>query len=122
MNRRRVLIGTGAAVVAGLGVGGYLLSTDDRPLALVYRGPAASLQGQYIFGDFVQPRIWSLTAASLSRGLTQPSSAFTDRKAGFMPDRGAFTSIVAFGADRSGNLYIVDFDGEIFMLEPLATL
>lgn len=41
MNRRRVLIGTGAAVVAGLGVGGYLLSTDDRPLALVYRGPAS---------------------------------------------------------------------------------
>ena len=89
---------------------------------LVYRGPAKSLQGQYIFGDYVQPRIWSLTAAALSRGLTQPSSAFTDRKAGFTPDRGAFTNIVAFGADRSGNLYIVDFDGEIFMLEPLATL
>ena len=31
---------------------------------------------------------------------------------------GAFTNIVSFGTDRAGNLYIVDFDGEIFVLEP----
>ena len=26
----------------------------------VYRGPVAALQGRYVFGDFVNPRIWSL--------------------------------------------------------------
>ncbi|WP_327001839.1 hypothetical protein OHA72_42940 [Dactylosporangium sp. NBC_01737] len=46
MNRRRVLLGAGAAgVLAALGgmagVGYAVLSGDDRPLALVYRGPAA---------------------------------------------------------------------------------
>ncbi len=41
MNRRRILIGTGVAVLAGLGAGGYALSAEDRPLALVYRGPAS---------------------------------------------------------------------------------
>jgi glucose/arabinose dehydrogenase len=84
---------------------------------LVYRGPVTSLQGSYIFGDFVNPRIWSLPAASLNRGATQPSSSFVDRLSAFAPDAGAFTNIVAFGTDRSGNLYIVNFDGEIFVLE-----
>jgi hypothetical protein len=41
MNRRRILMGTGAAVVAGLAAGAYVLSAKDRPLALVYRGPAS---------------------------------------------------------------------------------
>jgi hypothetical protein len=85
---------------------------------LVYRGPVTELQGQYIFGDFVNARIWSLAAAALARGTTQPSSSFTDRLLVFTPDTGAYSNPVAFGSDRSGNLYIVDFDGEIFVVEP----
>lgn len=85
---------------------------------LVYRGPVTELQGQYIFGDFVNARIWSLPAATLTRGATQPSSAFTDRLLVFSPDAGGYTNPVAFGSDRSGNLYILDFDGEIFVIEP----
>lgn len=83
----------------------------------VYRGPVASLQGSYVFGDFVRPRIWSLPAASLARGTTQTSSNFTPRIANFAPDAGGFSNIVSFGTDRAGNLYILDFDGEIFVLE-----
>jgi glucose/arabinose dehydrogenase len=84
---------------------------------LVYRGPVVSLRGNYVFGDFVRPRIWSLPAASLTRGATQPSSSFTDRIASFAPNAGAFNNIASFGTDRAGNLYILDFDGEIFVLE-----
>ena len=40
-----------------------------------------------------------------------------DRLASFAPDAGAFTNIVSFGVDRAGNLYIVDIDGEIFVIE-----
>ena len=86
---------------------------------IVYRGQVPSLQGQYVLGDFVQPRIWSIAAASLSRGTTQPSSALADRRTAFAPNAGAFTNIVAFGTDTANNLYIVDFDGEIFVIDPL---
>ncbi|HEX6967785.1 MAG TPA: BPL-N domain-containing protein [Micromonosporaceae bacterium] len=42
MNRRRLLLGAGAAgVLASLGGVGYSALSKDRPLALVYRGPAA---------------------------------------------------------------------------------
>lgn len=84
---------------------------------VVYRGPVVSLRGSYVFADFVRTRLWSLPAAALARGTTQPSSSFTDRLQSFAPNAGAFSSIVSLGTDRAGNLYIVDFDGEIFVLE-----
>lgn len=84
---------------------------------LVYRGPVASLQGSYVFADFIRPRLWSLPRTAFSLGQTQPSSSFIDRLQSFAPNAGAYTNIVSFGTDRTGNLYIVDFDGEIFVLE-----
>jgi hypothetical protein len=82
----------------------------------VYRGPIVQLRGQYFFGDFVNQRVWSLPATSLVQGATQPSSSFTDRTTAFTPDVGAIGNISSFGEDDAGNLYIVDFDGEIFVL------
>ena len=54
-------------------------------------------------GDFVQ-------------GTTLPSSRLVRRNDNLRPDAGAFTNIVSFGEDAARNVYIVDFDGEIFML------
>lgn len=85
---------------------------------VVYRGPITSLQGSYIFADFVRPRLWSLPRTSFAIGQTVPATAFVDRLQSFAPDAGAYTNIVSFGTDRNNNLYIVDFDGEIFVLEP----
>ncbi len=84
----------------------------------VYRGQVEALQGLYIFGDFVGGRLWSLPVASLVQGQTVTSSAFTIRNADFAPNVGAIGNIASFGEDAARNLYIVDYDGEIFVIEP----
>jgi glucose/arabinose dehydrogenase len=84
---------------------------------IVYRGPVASLVGSYVFADFIRPRLWSVPRDQFSFDRTIEASGFTDRLQSFAPNAGAYTNIVSFGVDRSNNLYIVDFDGEIFVLE-----
>ena len=46
-------------------------------------------------------------------------SEFVDWTDAFRPDVGSIDSIVRFGEDGEGNLYVVDFDGEIFRLADL---
>ncbi len=82
----------------------------------VYRGPVEALRGHYFFGDFVRGNIWSLPLSSLIPGQTVPSSAFTIRS--FTPTAGTIDNVASFGIDQSNNLYIVDYDGEIFVIEP----
>ena len=84
----------------------------------VYRGPVEALQGQYIFGDFITGNLWSFQIARASIGASLASSEFTLRNAGFAPNQGTIGNIASFGVDQRGNLYIVDFDGEIFRIEP----
>ena len=76
----------------------------------VYRGPVPELRGLYFFGDFINPRIWSLR---IDRN-TGAVDAFQDWTNAFAPDVGAIDSLVSFGEDAAGNLYLVDLDGEIF--------
>ncbi|MBA4748054.1 MAG: PQQ-dependent sugar dehydrogenase [Sphingopyxis sp.] len=84
----------------------------------VYRGPVTSLQNRYIFGDFVRGQIWSVPVATLVDGQTLASSAFERRNEDFVPDAGSINQLASFGEDSAGNLFIVDFDGEIFMVVP----
>jgi len=84
----------------------------------VYRGPVEALRGNYFFGDFVSGNIWSIPVARVSLGTTIPSSQFTLRRTQFTPNAGAIGNISSFGLDQAGHLYIVDFDGEIFRVEP----
>lgn len=83
----------------------------------VYRGPVAQFRGQYVFGDFVNSRIWTIPVASLVQGQTVQNTDFTDRTAAFAPDIGDIRFISSFGEDDFGNLFILDFvDGEVFQL------
>ncbi len=84
----------------------------------VYRGPVESLQGLYIFGDFIRARLWSVPATSLVQGQTFAASGFTLRNTDFTPDVGTYTNIASFGEDQNRNLYIIDYDGEVFVIEP----
>ena len=83
----------------------------------VYRGPVEALRGQYFFGDFVTGNLWTLPFADFSVGTTLPSSRFTLRTAELVPNAGSIDSLSSFGLDQAGNLYIVDYDGEIFRIE-----
>lgn len=84
----------------------------------VYRGPVTSLQNRYVFGDFVRGHIWTVPVASLVDGSTLASGAFERRNEDFAPDGGSINQLVSFGEDSAGNLFVVDFDGEIFMVVP----
>ncbi|MCW4463172.1 PQQ-dependent sugar dehydrogenase [Sphingomonas sp. BT-65] len=84
----------------------------------VYRGPVTSLIGAYVFGDFISGNIWSVPATSLVAGSTLASSSYERRNTDFTPDAGTINQLASFGEDAAGNLYIVDLDGEIFMVTP----
>ncbi len=83
----------------------------------VYRGAIEALTGQYFFGDFVNGNIWSVPVRQLVQGQTVASSAFTLRRSAFTPVAGTINNISSFGEDQAGNLYIVDYDGEVYVVE-----
>ena len=73
----------------------------------VYRGSAIPhLVGTYVFGDFCQGRIWGLTindqgtATRAELGLSVPP-----------------VTLVSFGEDAAGELYVLSFDGTVYRLE-----
>lgn len=84
----------------------------------VYRGPVTSLQGQYVFADFVSGNIWSVPFTSFVPGQTLASSRFARRNEDFAPDAGTLANIASFGEDSAGNLFIVSIGGDIFMVRP----
>lgn len=86
----------------------------------VYRGPIAQLQGLYVFADFITPNVWTIPVAQVVQGATLSSAEFTVRNADFAPNAGRFDNLVSFGVDEGGNLYLIDLDGEIFVIEPVS--
>ena len=67
----------------------------------VYRGAAiAELQGFYVYGDFVQGRIWSIPATSQQGAVGQEllNTAF---------------GISSFAEDTNGELYVIDYGGSV---------
>ncbi len=85
---------------------------------VVYRGPIEDLQAQYIFGDFGSNTLWSTPITNLVIGSVFPSTSLTVQNTAFAPNTGTINSVVAFGTDGDGNVYIVDIGGEVFVLEP----
>lgn len=75
--------------VGGTVIGGY-----------VYHGVDASLDGKYVFGDFVNGKIWSYSAGTMTE-LASPFAGFT---------------LTSFGEGGDGSLYAVGRDGNIYLL------
>ncbi len=75
----------------------------------VHRGSVPGLLGRYLFGDFCSGEIWGLRWDE-SLGLIDVLNLTDD----LHPDSGELGQIVGFGEDGLGELYIIDYDGEIF--------
>jgi len=80
----------------------------------VYRGSAIpALQGRYFFTDFCQDQIWSFRN---SGGSVTDFVELTDE---FDPMGGGIGSVVAFGEDANGELYLVEhYSGEVWKVVP----
>ncbi|MEQ9059511.1 MAG: PQQ-dependent sugar dehydrogenase [Gammaproteobacteria bacterium] len=87
----------------------------------VYRGAVEPLQGQYFFADFVNGRIWSFEFDGSDPADFDGDnvSNFIDWTGRLMPDMGSIDNVASFGEDAVGNLYLVDLDGEVFVLQPV---
>jgi glucose/arabinose dehydrogenase len=86
---------------------------------VVYRGSLPELQGQYLFSDYGSARIWTL----VWDGAGGVVGDVLDRTADFAPPVGSIGSVVGFGEDGDGELYVVDLGGEVFRVpEPAQAL
>jgi glucose/arabinose dehydrogenase len=73
----------------------------------VYRGATyPDLKGAYLFGDYCSGRVWGLDAAGPN---TQAPVQLFDTAA----------LISSFGEDQVGNLYLVDHNGDIWLIRDL---
>jgi Ca2+-binding RTX toxin-like protein len=77
----------------------------------VYRGPSEGLQGHYFFGDFRSQKIFTLH-------FDGTNWVATDRTAQVNENVGTIGPISSFGEDGAGNLYVIDYGGEVFRLTP----
>ncbi|MBB6429293.1 PQQ-dependent sugar dehydrogenase [Algisphaera agarilytica] len=76
----------------------------------VYRGPDPDLQGLYFFGDSFPRQIWTFDPAD-------PDGTVQNIESLFGTDLNALGTLVSFGEDREGNLYMLDLDGDIFRID-----
>jgi glucose/arabinose dehydrogenase len=80
----------------------------------VYRGSAIpDLQGAYFFGDYGFARIWTLRVENGAATGLQERTAELDP-----PGSDAITTVVSFGEDADGELYVVDVSGAIYRIVP----
>jgi hypothetical protein len=70
---------------------------------VVYRGVNyPGMQGVYFYGDYCSGRVWGLTRAG-----EEWDSAMLTKTA---------HRIVSFGEDESGDVYLIDYEGDIYVL------
>ena len=84
----------------------------------VYRGPITEFQGTYFFADFIRGRVWSLRWDGSDPSTFDGTNFvdFTDWTDTLLPDDGSPHFISSFGEDAAGNLYILDWLGDIFKI------
>ncbi|MCA0979088.1 hypothetical protein LCM19_12000 [Qipengyuania flava] len=80
-----------------------------------YAGSNASLAGKFVFGDR-NGAVWAVPVAALRSGAPSRMDIIEDRSEDFAPDEGTLDGIVEIKTDSSGRVFILDRDGELFVL------
>jgi glucose/arabinose dehydrogenase len=81
----------------------------------VYRGASLpTLRGHYLFADYCTGEVFSLRWDGAG-GTVGP---VLDRTAELAPDHGSIDQPVGFGEGGTGEVYLVDQDGDVFWLAP----
>ncbi len=85
----------------------YSHDSGDRSIigGYVHRGPDSGLHGQYVFGDFISGRIWTLFDSDGDGTLERTQIGQLD----------AFR-LTSFAEDGEGNLFAVTQDGRLFRI------
>jgi glucose/arabinose dehydrogenase len=81
----------------------------------VVRDVNSELYGQYIFGDFVSGRIWTINGDGSFQSMANATEWTAVLDAGAA---GALSSIASFGQGASGELYIIDYAGKVVQVVP----
>jgi hypothetical protein len=81
----------------------------------VVRDTTSALYGQYIFGDFVSGRIWSINGDGSPQTMASATEWTAMLDAGAA---GALGNIASFGEGAGGALYIVDYGGKVVQVVP----
>ncbi|MCR0982243.1 PQQ-dependent sugar dehydrogenase [Roseomonas populi] len=99
--------GTGPAAGFTFPVYAYDHSTSDRSVigGYVSRGPETGLYGQYLFGDYISTRFWTLADRDGDGALDRTE----------IDDGGALArhALVSFAEDGDGSLFVVGIDGTL---------
>ena len=83
---------------------------------IVYRGPIECFQGMYFFADFNSNNFWSFRydGSDPSTFNGNNHTPIFRWNGNVTTTAGALGSVVAFGEDLAGNMYICDLGGEVF--------
>lgn len=85
---------------------------------LIYSGPIASLNATLVLGD-IGGTIWTVAASALDGGTVVQPPLLERRNEDFTPNVGTLDRIAGFVRNSIGH-YILDGDGEVFVIEPSA--
>lgn len=78
-----------------------------------YTGPIASLTGHLLFGD-VSGKIFTVPLSYLTDGVLHQTKGMQNRSLDFAPDSGRIDAPRNILRDRTGTIFVLDSDGELF--------
>jgi glucose/arabinose dehydrogenase len=81
----------------------------------VVRDTRSELFGKYVFGDFVNGRIWAIDADGSAKTIAQALELTSVLDAG---QGGNIGNVSSFGQGASGELFIVDYGGKVVQVVP----
>ncbi|MGE5953159.1 MAG: hypothetical protein ACM308_06005, partial [Qipengyuania vulgaris] len=81
----------------------------------IYFGATASINEKYVFGDR-NGTIWATPLDTVQNSSIDSAAKLENRTEDFVPDQGMIDEIVEIKADLNGRFFILDADGDLFVV------